>query len=70
MQDKSRTYPVEVINADPHHYPTRLDRRSRGFSRCLRALARALDLFVRCYNARQLRKHKYQPYPAHLAAFI
>lgn len=66
MYDKSQTYAVEATNADPRHYLARLARRSRCFSRCIHALARAVDLFVHCYNARQLRKQKYPRYPAPL----
>ena len=58
MYDKSQTYSVEGANADLRHYLARLARRSRCFSRCPRALARAVDLFVRCSNARQLQKQK------------
>ena len=64
MYDKSQTYAVEAVNADLRHYLARLGRRSRCFSRCLDALRRAVDLFVRCYNARQLRKREYPRYPA------
>ena len=64
MSNKSQTYSVEGTNADLRHYLARLARRSRCFSRCLHALRRAVDLFVRCYNARQLRKRKYPKYPA------
>jgi hypothetical protein len=32
-------------------------------SRCIHALTRAVDLFVRCYNARQIRKHKVPEVP-------
>ncbi len=70
MYDKSQTYSVEGTNADLRHYLARLARRSRCFSRCIRALTRAVDLFVRCYNARQLRKRKYPKYPAPLTAMI
>jgi insertion element IS1 protein InsB len=69
MYNKSETYAVEAVNADLRHYLARLGRRSRCFSRCIRALRRAVDLFVR-YNARQLRKRKYPQYPAPLATFI
>ncbi|HLL74041.1 MAG TPA: hypothetical protein VK421_01995 [Pyrinomonadaceae bacterium] len=62
--DKSQTYSVEGTNADLCHYLARLARRSRCFSRCIHALRRAVDLFVRCYNARQLRKREYPRYPA------
>ncbi len=70
MYDKSQTYSVGAVNADLRHYLARLGRRSRCFSRCIRALGRAVDLFVRCYNARQLRKRKYPKYPAPLTAMI
>ena len=70
MYDKSQTYSVEGTNADLRHYLARLGRRSRCFSRCINALTRAVDLFVRFYNARQLRKRKYPRYPAPLATMI
>jgi hypothetical protein len=35
MPDKSETYRVEGINAELRHYPARLARQSRCFSRCL-----------------------------------
>ena len=70
MYDKSQTYAVEAVNADLRHYLARLGRRPRCFSRCINALTRAVDLFARCYNARQLRKRKYPRYPAPLAARI
>jgi len=56
LYDKSQTYSVEGTNADLRHYLARLARRSRCFSRCIHALRRAVDLFVRFYNARQLKK--------------
>jgi hypothetical protein len=70
MYDKSHTYSVEGTNADLRHYLARLARRSRCFSRCMEALRRAVDLFVRFYNARQLRKRKYPRYPALLATMV
>jgi IS1 family transposase len=70
MYDKSQTYSVEGANADLRHYLARLGRRSRCFSRCINALTRAVDLFVRFYNARQLKKRKYPRYPAPLATMI
>lgn len=70
MYNKSETYSVEAVNADLRHYPARFGRRSRCFSRCIHALRRAVDLFVRGYNARQLRKRKYPHYPAYLATSI
>jgi len=64
MYDKSQAYSVEGTNADLRHYLARLARRSRCFSRCIHALRRAVDLFVRCYNAPQLRRREYPRYPA------
>ena len=66
MYDKSQTYSVEGTNTDLRHYLARLARRSR----CIHALTRAFDLFVRCYNARQLRKRKYPRYATPLTAMI
>jgi IS1 family transposase len=70
MYDKSQTYSVEGTNADLRHYLARLARPWRCFSRCIKALCRAVDLFVRFYNARQLGKRKYRRYPAPLATMI
>lgn len=67
LKDKSQTYSVEGGNADLRHYLARLQRSSRCFSRCYKALARAVELFVYFYNERQLRKRKYPKYPAYLA---
>ena len=66
MWNKSQTYSVEGTNADLRHYLARLARKSRCFSRCIRALRRAVDLFVYFYNKRQLRKRQYPNYPAHI----
>jgi insertion element IS1 protein InsB len=63
---KSQTYSVEGVNADLRHYLGRLARKSRCFSRRIKALKRAVDLFVHSYNERQLRERKYPNYPAHL----
>jgi hypothetical protein len=63
MYDKSRAYSVEAVNADLRHYLAKLGRRSRCFSRCIHAPRRAVDLFVRCYNARQLKKRKHPKVP-------
>jgi hypothetical protein len=70
MRDKSQTYSVEGTNADLRHCLARLARHSRCFGCCIEALRRAIDLFVRLYNARQLRKRKYPRYPAPLATMI
>ena len=49
--DKSETYSVEGGNAELRHYLARLARSSRCFSRSIDALTRAVDLFVRTWNA-------------------
>jgi IS1 family transposase len=67
LKDKSETYLVEGTNADLRHYLARLQRSSRCFSRCFKALARGVELFVYFYNERQLKKRKYRKYPAFLA---
>jgi IS1 family transposase len=67
LKDKSETYSVEGTNADLKHYLARLQRASRCFSRCFKALARAIELFVYFYNERQLEKRKHRKYPAFLA---
>jgi IS1 family transposase len=70
MYEKSQTYSVEGTNADLLHYLARPARRLCFFSRRIKALTRALMLFVRFYNARQLKKRKYPRYPAPLATMI
>jgi IS1 family transposase len=67
LKDKSQTYSVEGGNADLRHYLARLQRASRCFSRCFKALARAVELFVYFYNERQLKKRRFPKYPAYLA---
>lgn len=64
LTDKSQTYSVEGGNADLRHYLARLGRSSRCFSRCLKALARAVELFVYFYNERQMKKRRLPKYPA------
>ena len=46
MPDKSQTSSVEGGNADLRQYLARLGRTSRCFSRCIRALQRAVKLFI------------------------
>jgi insertion element IS1 protein InsB len=70
IYDKSETYSVEGTNADLRHYLARLGRKSRCFSRCIKALRRAVDLFVHFYNRRQLRKRQHPHYPAHIIDFL
>jgi len=50
---KEETHNIESVNADLRTYLGRLKRRSRCFSRCIRALSRAIRLFVWHYNRRQ-----------------
>ena len=69
-QGKSDTYSVEADNAELRHYLARLARSSRCFSRCPYALTCAVRLFVYCFNGRQLHKHTYPAYPAHLIDFV
>ena len=70
MYDKSQTYSVEGDNAELRHYLARLTRKSRCFSKCIHALRRAVDLFVWCWNHRQLRRRARPRYPAHLIDFV
>ncbi len=70
MYDKSETYSVEGDNAELRHYLARLTRKSRCFSKCLGALRRAVELFVWCWNQRQLRRRQHPRYPAHLSDFV
>lgn len=70
LRDKSQTYAVEANNAELRHYLARLARRSRCFSRCALALARAVRLFVFAWNHRQLFIRCHPAYPAHVMDFI
>jgi IS1 family transposase len=70
MPDKSETYRVEGDNAELRHYLARLGRKSRCFSRCIEALRRTVKLFVFAWNRRQLYRHTYPTYPAHLKDFL
>ncbi len=70
MPDKSETFRVEGDNAEFRHYLARLARRSRCFSRCIRALREAIKLFVYAWNSRQLYKSQYPNYPAHVMEFV
>ena len=70
MPDKSVTYRVEGMNAELRHYLARLARQSRCFSRCMKALCRAVKLFVFAWNRRQLYRQRFPRYPAHLIDFV
>jgi IS1 family transposase len=67
FHDKSQTYRVEGDNAELRHYLACLARRSRCFSRSLKALYQAVKLFVYAWNRRQLYK---QAHPAHVMDFV
>lgn len=68
--DKKETYSVEAVNADLRHYLKRLARRSRCFSRSWRCLHQHVQLFVFCYNQRQLMKRRYPKYSFNLIDFL
>ena len=79
VTDKSQTYSVEgryavmpsgAYNAELRHYLARLGRRSRCFSRCIWALARAVALFVDAWNRRQRFKRAFPKMPAHVCDFV
>jgi insertion element IS1 protein InsB len=70
LVDKSQTYSVEADNAELRHYLARLARRSRCFSRCIRALPTAVKLFVFAWNRRQMHKRRFPSYTAHLRDFV
>ncbi len=67
---KTQTYSVEADNSVLCHYLARLARRSRCFSRCLRALWTAIKLFVFAWNRRQMYKRRYPTYPAPIQDFV
>jgi IS1 family transposase len=68
--DKKETYSVEAVNADLRHYLKRLARKSRCFTRRLPSLAKNIQLFVYCYNHRQLAKRRFPMYSFHLIDFL
>ncbi len=68
--DKKETYAVEALNADLRHYLKRLARKSRCFSRRIYALVKNLQLFIYCYNQRQLANRQFPKYSYHLIDFL
>lgn len=50
---KSQTYSVEGFHAGVRHYLARMRRKTRCVTRSLRALQKAIDLYVFCYNTRK-----------------
>ena len=69
LPNKSQTYSVEGDNSDLRHYLARLARKSRCFTRSLRALRDAVKLFVYAWNRRQLYRRKHPKYAAHVFQF-
>jgi IS1 family transposase len=69
-EGKTDTYSVEGDNAELRHYLARLGRRSRCFSRCPQALISAIEIFVSCFNKRQLFKQRFPKYSAHVFQFV
>lgn len=70
LPDKSETYAVEADNAELRHYLTRLVRRSRCFSRCLKWLNRHLKAFAHAWNRRQLHNRAYPFDKKHVIDFV
>jgi len=68
--DTLETYSVEAVKADLRHYLKRLARKSRCFTRRLASLAQNLQLFIYCYNHRQLAKRRFPKYSFHLIDFL
>ncbi|CAN5874537.1 hypothetical protein BH18ACI4_BH18ACI4_20280 [soil metagenome] len=66
MDDKSETYSGEGDNAELRHYLARVTRKTRCFLKCIKALRRAVELFVWCWNKQQLHKQQCPRYPIHL----
>jgi IS1 family transposase len=69
-QGKNDTYSVEADYAELRHYLARLARKSRCFSRCIKALQNALKLFVFAFNRRQLHRQLFPNYQAHVKDFV
>lgn len=69
LPTKSQTYAVEGGNAELRHYLGRLVRRSRCFTRSLRALRDAVKVFVYAWNRRQLFRRAHPKYPTHVFQF-
>ena len=70
VPNKSEIYRVEGDNTELHHYLARLARRPRCFSHCIRALRRAIKLFVFAWNRRQLYRRRLTANPAPLRDFL
>ena len=68
--DKSQTFSVESVNADFRHYLRRFARRSKCFSRSLRALRLTISFFVYCHNRRQLAKYHFPQISLSLSDFV
>lgn len=68
--DKSQTYSVEGGNAKLRHYLTRLHRSTRCYSKCIDALHRSVELFIRFWNRRQLQRRQYPNYSFGLSELV
>ncbi len=65
MPDKSETYRVEGVNAELRHDLARLRRKTRCFSKCVKALIPTIKLFVFAWNARQLYRQRFLDRTSH-----
>ena len=70
LPNKSQTYSVEGMNAELRHYLARLHRRTRCYSKSLKALRRAIALFVRAWHHCQLFRRAHTGYPRNLIEFV
>jgi IS1 family transposase len=69
-EGKEETYTIESLNADLRTYLGRLKRRSRCFSRCWQALAKAVRLFTWHYNRRRRTILEHPKYRNGLPLFV
>jgi IS1 family transposase len=67
---KSQTYSVEADTAAFRPSLARLCRTSRGVSRTIAALRRAVQLFVHAWTSRQLHKRAFPRYAGHVMDFV
>lgn len=67
---KRDTYSLEADNAELQHFLARLVRRSRCFSRCIKALCYAVKFLVYAFNRRQLFKWASPKFPAYVFQFV
>jgi len=70
LLNKSQTYSVEGDNAELRHYLARLHRSTRCYSKCVKALRRAVGLFVQAWNRRQLFQRSHPHYRTNIIDFV